>query len=68
MKIKSSPEIALLKTLTTDHWWPQTDGVMNFLSRDDAALLASNPRLYRSARERARYIKEDGGVWLPRVR
>lgn len=37
MKIKSSPEIALLKTLTKDHWGPQTDGVMNFLSRDDAA-------------------------------
>lgn len=33
-----------------------------------SALLASNPRLYRSARERARYIKEDGDVWLPRVR
>lgn len=33
-----------------------------------SALLASDPRLYSSARERARYIKEDGDVWLPRVR
>ena len=31
-------------------------------------LLASNPRLYRSARERARCINQDGDVWLPRVR
>ena len=33
-----------------------------------SALLAANPKLYRSARERARYIKEDGDLWLPRVR
>lgn len=32
-----------------------------------SALLASNPRLYKSALERARYIKEDGDLWLPRV-
>jgi hypothetical protein len=33
-----------------------------------SALLASDPRLYSSARTRARYILEDGDVWLPRVR
>jgi hypothetical protein len=33
-----------------------------------SALLASNPRLYKGALERARYIEEDGDLWLPRVR
>ena len=33
-----------------------------------SALLAANPKLYRSARERARYIREDGDLWLPPVR
>ena len=33
-----------------------------------SALLASNPRLYKRACERARHIKEDGDLWLPRVR
>jgi hypothetical protein len=33
-----------------------------------SALLAANPCLYKGALERARYIKEDGDVWLPRVR
>jgi hypothetical protein len=33
-----------------------------------SALLASNPRLYKRACERARHIKEDGDLWLTRVR
>lgn len=33
-----------------------------------SALLAANPHLYKGALERARCIKEDGDLWLPRVR